>query len=78
MNKYLMNDQTIIPLEELLKCVDNKYMLVVGAARRARQIADGAPPLVNPGNNKPPTIALREIVKGLVKISLAPKDKKGE
>lgn len=41
--------------------VDSRYSLVVVAAKRARQLIDGAAPLVDPGNDKPVTIALREL-----------------
>lgn len=54
------------PLEELLKRVDNRYTLVVAAAKRARQILEGAEPLVNIDSNKPVSIALAEVAQGKV------------
>lgn len=49
------------PLNELLTKVDNRYTLAVFAAKRAREIIDGEPALVECDSNKPVTIALEEI-----------------
>jgi DNA-directed RNA polymerase subunit omega len=40
--------------------------MVLTATKRARQIANGADPLVEEENDKPTVIALREIADGLV------------
>jgi DNA-directed RNA polymerase subunit omega len=40
--------------------------MVLTATKRARQIANGADPLVEEQNDKPTVIALREIAGGLV------------
>ena len=40
--------------------------MVLTATKRARQIANGAEPLVEEENDKPTVIALREIADGLV------------
>lgn len=45
----------------LLEKVDNRYSLVVVAARRARQIVDGDKTLVEIESTKPVTIAINEI-----------------
>ena len=42
---------------ELLEKVDNRYMLVIATARRARQIAQGAEVLVKTENVAPDSIA---------------------
>ena len=55
-----------ITVEDCLEHVDNRFDLVLLAARRARQISQGADPLVPPENDKPTVIALREIAEGLV------------
>ncbi len=52
------------PLVELEQKVDNKYTLVTLAAKRARQIVDGAPTYVAPMGDKPVTVALEEIAEG--------------
>ncbi|TDT61644.1 DNA-directed RNA polymerase subunit omega [Fonticella tunisiensis] len=51
----------------LLEKVDNRYSLVVIAARRARQIVDGAKTLVDIESTKPVTIAINEINEGKIK-----------
>jgi DNA-directed RNA polymerase subunit omega len=53
-------------VEDCLENVDNRFQLVLIAAKRARQIALGADPLVPVDNDKPTVIALREIAEGLV------------
>lgn len=50
-----------VTLDPLLKKVDSKYTLVVLAARRARQLVDGAQPVIEPTGTKPVTIALEEL-----------------
>ncbi|NMB11033.1 MAG: DNA-directed RNA polymerase subunit omega [Firmicutes bacterium] len=52
------------PIEELLDTVDSRYTLVVTAARRARQLLEGSPQLVEVDSTKPVTIALWEIGEG--------------
>ncbi|MEW6243016.1 MAG: DNA-directed RNA polymerase subunit omega [Bacillota bacterium] len=54
------------PLEELLKKVNEKYSLVVLAAKRARQVMEGDPKLVESKSNKPVTIAMMEVAQGKV------------
>jgi len=51
-------------LDSLVKKVDSKYTLVVLAAKRAREIMDGQPPLIECKSNKPVTIALEEVAQG--------------
>jgi len=58
-----------ITVEDCLEHVENRFDLVLLAARRARQIARGADPLVPPENDKPTVIALREIAENLVNAS---------
>lgn len=55
------------PLEILREKVDSRYTLVVVTAKRARELVDGARPLVDPGDKKPVSIALEEIAEGKVK-----------
>lgn len=55
-----------ITVEDCLEHIENRFDLVLLAARRARQIAQGADPLVAPENDKPTVIALREIAENLV------------
>jgi len=55
-----------VTVEDCLDNVDNRFELVLLAARRARQISLGAEPMVEPDNDKPTVIALREIADGLI------------
>ena len=55
-----------ITVEDCLKNVDNQFDLVMTAAKRARQLANGAEPLVDLENDKPTVVALREIAAGLI------------
>jgi DNA-directed RNA polymerase subunit omega len=55
-----------ITVEDCLEHVENRFDLVLLAARRARQISQGAVPLVPAENDKPTVIALREIAENLI------------
>lgn len=56
-----------ITVEDCLENVENRFELVMIAAKRARQIQTGGKdPLVPEDNDKPTVIALREIAEGLV------------
>lgn len=55
-----------LTVEDCLPHVDNRFHLVLVAAKRARQIAMGAEALVEIENDKPTVLALREIAEGLV------------
>jgi len=57
-----------VPIEKLVgKCDDSIYKLVVMASKRALEIAEGQPKLVNtPASTKPSTSALYEIAEGKV------------
>jgi len=55
-----------ITVEDCLYNVDSRFELVLTATKRARQIANGAEPMVEEENDKPTVIALREIAEGFV------------
>ena len=55
-----------LTVEDCLDYVDNRFELVLVAARRARQLAMGADPLVPLDNDKPTVLALREIAEDLI------------
>ncbi|MDF1588321.1 MAG: DNA-directed RNA polymerase subunit omega [Gammaproteobacteria bacterium] len=57
-------------VEDCLDNVENRFQLVLIAAKRARQIQMGADPLVPVDNDKPTVIALREIAEGLIDASI--------
>ncbi len=50
-----------VTVEDCLDRVANRFELVLVAAKRARQIANGADPFVPLENDKPTVLALREI-----------------
>jgi len=52
-----------ITVEDCLEVVDNRFELVMMAAKRARQLANGVDPLIDnsEANDKPTVLALREI-----------------
>ena len=53
-----------ITVEDCLENIDNRFELVLTATKRARQIANGAEPMVQEENDKPTVLALREIADG--------------
>ena len=56
-----------ITVEDCLENVENRFDLVMIAAKRARQIQTGGrDPMVPEDNDKPTVLALREIAGGLV------------
>jgi DNA-directed RNA polymerase subunit omega len=56
-----------VTVEDCLDNVDNRFELVMLAAKRARQLATGGKdPLVQEESDKPTVIALREIAEGLI------------
>ena len=55
-----------VAIEELLKRTGSIYKLVILAAKRAKELAEGAPPLVEAPPRKLTSIALEEIVQGKV------------
>ena len=62
----VVNDDAIIGEEPV---VNSRYSIVLAAAKRARQIVDGAEPMVkNPKCNKPLSIAVDEIMNRDVRI----------
>ena len=55
-----------ITVEDCLDHLDNRFDLVLMAAKRARQLANGVEPLLPRENDKPTVIALREIADNLI------------
>jgi len=55
-----------VTVVDCLEHVDNRFQLVLIAAKRARQLLLGGTPLVEPGQDKPTVLALREIAEGLI------------
>ncbi len=59
-----------ITVDDCIKTFPNRFELTLAATNRARQIALGATPLVEPNKDKPTVIALREIAAGKVGVEL--------
>ncbi len=55
-----------VTVEDCLDHVENRFQLVLVAAKRARQLNLGAEPCVMRENDKNTVVALREIADGLV------------
>lgn len=55
-----------ITVDDCMKHISNRFELALAATARARQIANGATPLVDAGRDKPTVVALREIAAGRV------------
>ncbi|MCP4113472.1 MAG: DNA-directed RNA polymerase subunit omega [Desulfobacteraceae bacterium] len=55
-----------ITVEDCLKLVDNRFLLVHMVAKRVRQIREGSEYLVNSPKNEDIVVALREIAAGKV------------
>jgi DNA-directed RNA polymerase subunit omega len=57
-----------VTVEDCLENVDNRFLLVMLAAKRVKQLYKGAKPLIdNKGENKNVVLSLREIAAGKVK-----------
>jgi DNA-directed RNA polymerase subunit omega len=55
-----------ITVEDCLERIPNMFQLVLVAAKRARQLANGAHAMVDWENDKPTVVALREIAEGYI------------
>ncbi len=55
-----------VPIEELLKRCGSVYKLVILAAKRAKELAQGSPALVETPHRKVTSVALDEILQGKV------------
>ena len=50
------------------KVVSSRYSIVMATAKRARQIIAGDAPLINAGDDKPLSIAVKELEQGKIHI----------
>jgi DNA-directed RNA polymerase subunit omega len=55
-----------VTVEDCLENVENRFQLVLVAAKRTRQLTSGAEACVARENDKPTVVALREIADGFV------------
>ncbi|MCF6462705.1 DNA-directed RNA polymerase subunit omega [Clostridium sp. Cult1] len=54
-------------INELSNIADSRYTLVMLAAKRSRQLVDGARPLIETSSTKPVSIAIEEIIERKIK-----------
>lgn len=59
----------MITIEKCLEVCDNQFDLVIMAANRARQLSNGARPVIESGNDKPTVVALNEISEGFTEFN---------
>lgn len=59
-----------ITVEDCLKRITNRFELALVATYRARMLAQGHTPKVEPNKDKPTVVALREIAQGKVGIEM--------
>ena len=50
-----------VTIDDCLKKIPNRFQMTLAATYRARQIANGATPMVEANRDKPTVIALREL-----------------
>jgi DNA-directed RNA polymerase subunit omega len=62
-----------VTVEDCLDKVENRFLLVMLASKRVKQLYKGARPLVESKNNRLVVSALREIAAGKVSYELAKK-----
>jgi len=55
-----------ITVDDCMKLIPNRFELTLAATYRARQLTNGAAPLIDPDRDKSTVIALREIAAGKV------------
>ena len=55
-----------VTVDDCLKLIPNRFQMTLAAAHRARQLANGATPLVDPEKHKPTVVALKEMGAGKV------------
>ena len=55
-----------ITVDDCMKMIPNRFELTLAATYRARQLTNGATPLLDPDKDKPTVIALREVAAGKV------------
>jgi len=59
-----------VTVEDCLEKVSSRLELIILAAKRTRQLLDGAEPLIsNTRGNKEPVIALREVSAGKIQLT---------
>lgn len=65
-----------VTVEDCLDKVENRFLLVMLASKRVKQLYKGVTPLVDPKNNRLVVTALREIAAGKVKYEMHKKQQR--
>ncbi len=66
-----------VTVEDCLMNVENRFQLVLIAAKRARQLSiGGAEPIIPWENDKPTVVALRELAAGWMPTTVAAEEEK--
>lgn len=53
-----------ITVDDCIKLIPNRFEMTLAATYRARQLANGAQPMIDATRDKPTVIALRELAAG--------------
>ena len=59
-----------ITVDDCVKLIPNRFQLTLVATTRARQLALGATPTLDPGKDKPTVLALREIASAKIGLEI--------
>ena len=59
-----------VTVDDCLKKIPNRFQMTLAATYRARQLANGATPLVDAEKDKPTVVALREVALGKVGVEV--------
>ncbi|MEQ1815339.1 MAG: DNA-directed RNA polymerase subunit omega [Nitrosomonas sp.] len=59
-----------ITVDDCIKLIPNRFDMTLVATVRARQLAIGSAPMVDPGRDKPTVIALRELAQGKIGLDI--------
>ena len=62
-----------VTVDDCLKRIPNRFQMTLAAAHRARQLANGATPLVAAEKDKPTAVALREMALGKIGVEVLAK-----
>ena len=62
-----------VTVDDCMKRIPNRFQMTLAAAHRARQLANGATPLVDAEKDKPTVVALREMALGKIGVEVLAK-----
>ncbi|MBA3756103.1 MAG: DNA-directed RNA polymerase subunit omega [Nitrosomonas sp.] len=59
-----------ITVDDCIKRIPNRFDMTLVATARARQLAIGSAPMVDPARDKPTVVALRELAQGKIGLDI--------